>query len=59
MRNAYSLTVFVFSAIFIAIGLALLVRTAAAGGGIVGYVLGALFVALGVARFTLERKRHG
>ncbi len=59
MRNAYSLTVFVFSAIFVAIGLALIVRTAAAGGGIVGYVLGALFVALGVARFTLERKRHG
>jgi len=49
----------VFSVLFVSIGVALLVRTAAAGGGFVGYVLGALFVALGVARFTLERKRIG
>jgi hypothetical protein len=55
----YSVTVLVFAGLFVAIGLALLVRTAAAGGGVVGYVLGALFIALGVARFTLERKRHG
>ncbi len=47
----------VFAAIFVAIGVALLVRTAAAGGGVIGYVLGALFIVLGVARFTLERKR--
>ena len=53
----YSLTVMAFAAVFVAIGIALLVRTASAGGGVVGYVLGALFVALGVARFTLERKR--
>ncbi len=55
----YSVAVAVFSVLFVAIGVALLVRTAAAGGGVVGYVLGALFVALGVARFTLERKRIG
>jgi hypothetical protein len=55
----YSVTVLVFAGLFVAIGLALLVRTAAAGGGVVGYVLGALFIVLGVARFTLERKRHG
>ena len=53
----YSIAVFVFSAVFVAIGVALLVRTAAAGGGVVGYVLGALFIVLGVARFTLERQR--
>jgi hypothetical protein len=47
-----------FAAIFVAIGAALLVRTAAAGGGVVGYLLGALFIVLGVARFTLERKRR-
>jgi hypothetical protein len=47
-----------FAAIFVVIGVALLVRTAAAGGGVVGYVLGGLFIALGVARFTLERKRR-
>jgi membrane protein YqaA with SNARE-associated domain len=50
--------VMAFAAIFVAIGVALLVRTASAGGGVVGYVLGALFIVLGVARFTLERKRH-
>ena len=40
----YTLAVLVFSGIFVAIGIALLVRTAAAGGGVVGYVLGALFM---------------
>ena len=54
----YSIAVLVFSTLFVAIGVALLVRTAAAGGGVVGYILGALFIALGVARFTLERKRR-
>jgi hypothetical protein len=54
----YSMAVLVFSIVFVAIGAALLVRTAAAGGGVVGYVLGALFIVLGVARFTLERQRQ-
>ncbi len=57
--RAYSWAVAAFSAAFVAIGIALLVRTAAAGGGVVGFVLGALFIALGVARLTLERKRRG
>ena len=55
----YSVAVMVFAAIFVAIGAALLVRTTAAGGGVIGYVLGALFIVIGVARFTLERKRRG
>ncbi len=55
----YSVVVVVLAVLFVAIGVALLVRTAAAGGGVVGYVIGALFVVLGVARFTLERKRVG
>jgi hypothetical protein len=54
----YSVAVLVFAGIFVAIGVALLVRTALAGGGVVGYVLGALFIVLGIARFTLERKRQ-
>ena len=54
----YSVAVIVFATIFVGIGVALLVRTTAAGGGVVGYVLGALFIALGVARFTLERRRR-
>jgi hypothetical protein len=49
--------VLAFSLVFVAIGIALLTVTAAAGGGAVGFVLGGLFVALGVARFTLERRR--
>ena len=53
----YSLAVMAFAALFVVIGVALLIRTASVGGGVVGYVLGALFVVLGVARFTLERKR--
>jgi hypothetical protein len=56
--SRYSVTVLVFAAIFVAIGVALLVRTTAAGGGVVGYVLGALFIVLGIARFTFERQRR-
>jgi hypothetical protein len=54
-RNA----IFVFGAVFVAIGIALLVVTAANGGGVFGFVMGGLFVALGVARIQLERKRRG
>jgi hypothetical protein len=57
--SLYGRIVLVFSAIFVVIGVALLVVTAAHGGGVVGFVLGGLFVALGVARFQLERKRSG
>jgi len=41
---------------FVAIGVALLVVTAANGGGVLGFLLGGLFVALGVGRLTLLRK---
>lgn len=54
----YSVAVLVFAVLFVAIGAAMLVRTTAAGGGLVGYVLGALFIALGVARVTFERQRR-
>jgi hypothetical protein len=55
----YGRAVLVLSAVFVAIGVALLVVTAAHGGGVVGFMLGGLFVALGVARFQHERKRGG
>jgi hypothetical protein len=55
--KAYRTAVLVFSTVFVAIGLALLVRTAAEGGGLVGFLLGGLFVALGVGRLTLELRR--
>jgi TRAP-type mannitol/chloroaromatic compound transport system permease large subunit len=44
---------------FVGIGVALLAVTASSGGGVLGFLLGALFVALGVGRLTLERKRRG
>lgn len=55
----YRGAVLVFSVAFVGIGIALLAVTTAAGGGVLGYVLGALFVALGVARLTVERKWRG
>ncbi|HLG07079.1 MAG TPA: hypothetical protein VI409_00245 [Gaiellaceae bacterium] len=57
--NFYRWAVVIFSTVFVGIGIALLVRTAAQGGGVVGFLLGGLFIALGVGRLTLERKRHG
>jgi len=57
--RVYSWIVRAFSLAFVAIGVALLVRTAAAGGGVTGFVVGALFVVLGTARLTLERRRGG
>ena len=53
----YTLVVYGFSIVFVVLGVAILVRTTAAGGGVVGYVVGALFIVLGVGRFTLERQR--
>jgi len=53
----YRRSIFLFSGCFVLIGIALLVVTAVNGGGFVGFVLGALFVALGVGRIQLERKR--
>jgi len=55
----YGWAVVVFSLVFIGIGFALLVRTAAEGGGVVGFLLGGLFVALGAGRLTIERRRSG
>lgn len=57
--KAYSWSIVVFSLIFVALGVAMLVRTAAEGGGVIGLLVGGLFVALGVARLTLERRRRG
>ena len=53
----YRRSIYVFSGVFVLIGVALLVVTAINGGGLIGFVLGALFVALGVGRIQLERNR--
>jgi hypothetical protein len=40
----------------IGIGIALLTVTAAHGGGVLGFLVGGLFIALGVGRLTLLRR---
>ena len=52
----YRSAVAVLAVMFIGIGVALLVVTAANGGGVLGFLLGGLFIALGVGRLTLLRK---
>ena len=52
----YRYAVIVLALLFVVIGVALLVATAAAGGGVLGFLLGGLFIALGVGRLTLLRR---
>ena len=52
----YRGVVTVLALLFVGIGVALLVVTAVNGGGVLGFLLGALFIALGVGRLTLLRK---
>ena len=52
----YAYAVALFALVFVGIGIALLAVTAANGGGVFGFVLGGLFVALGVGRLTLLRR---
>jgi hypothetical protein len=52
----YRSAVVLLALLFVGIGVAMLAVTAANGGGVVGFLLGALFVALGVGRLTLLRK---
>jgi hypothetical protein len=49
--------VVLFSCVFVALGVALVVQTARAGGGI-GYLLGGLFIALGGGRVYLLHTRR-
>jgi hypothetical protein len=56
MNRVYRRSVFVFGLLAVALGFAILVRTAYEGGGTVGFVVGALFVALGAARLYLLRR---
>ena len=46
-----------FAVVFVGIGIALLVVTAVRGGGPTGYLLGVLFLALGLGRLWLLRTR--
>ena len=51
--NLYRYAVMALAVIFVGIGVALLVVTTREGGGVLGYLLGALFIALGAGRLTL------
>jgi hypothetical protein len=49
----YRVAVAVLALTFVGLGVALLAVTAVHGGGVLGFVLGGLFIALGVGRLTL------
>ena len=51
--RVYRGAIAVLAVMFVAIGVALLAVTAANGGGVLGFLLGGLFIALGVGRLTL------
>ena len=57
MNAFYRRSTVIFGLIALGLGLALLVETAVQGGGSVGYVLGVLFLALGIGRLYLARRR--
>jgi hypothetical protein len=56
--SPYRSAVTVFGLIFIGIGLAMLVVTTVRGGAAFGYIVGVLFIALGVGRLYLLRSRR-
>jgi hypothetical protein len=56
--KAYRLGVAVFAVAFVGIGVALLAVTAVRGSGTFGYVMGILFIGLGVGRLYLLRTRR-
>ena len=56
MNRMYRRSVLVFGALAVVLGFAILVRTAYEGGRTVGFVVGALFVALGAARLYLLKR---
>ena len=56
--NIYRGATAVFALTFLGIGVALVIVTAANGGGAAGYILGVLFAALGVGRLYLLRTRR-
>ena len=56
--NAYRAAVAFFGVLFVAIGIALVAVTASRGGALFGYLVGVLFVALGLGRLYLVRARR-
>jgi uncharacterized membrane protein HdeD (DUF308 family) len=57
VTGLYRRAVLVFGLVAAALGVALLAETARAGGGSVGYLFGVLFLAVGLGRLYLLRRR--
>ena len=53
----YRRSVVAFGLVSVALGVALIAETVRVGGGSVGYAFGILFLALGVGRLYLARRR--
>lgn len=56
--NLYRRSIAFFGLVFVGIGVALLIVTAVNGGAAFGYLVGVLFVALGLGRLYLLRARR-
>ena len=56
--NLYRSGIAVFGLVFVGIGIAMLAVTAARGGAAFGYLVGVLFIALGLGRLYLLRSRR-
>jgi hypothetical protein len=56
--NLYRSGIAIFGVTFVGIGIALVAVTAARGGAAFGYLVGVLFVALGLGRLYLLRARR-
>jgi hypothetical protein len=56
VTRLYRIGITVFGIAFVGIGFALLIVTALHGGGAVGFLLGALFIAAGAGRLYLLRR---
>jgi hypothetical protein len=56
--NVYRYGILAFAVLFVGMGIALVVVTAVRGNGAFGYLMGALFVALGLGRLYLLRTRR-
>ena len=52
----YRLSITITSLALVCIGVAIVVRTALAGGGVVGFLIGPLFAAAGLGRLYLARR---
>ena len=56
--NLYRSGIAVFAVVFVGLGIALIAVTAARGGSAFGYLMGVLFVALGLGRLYLLRSQR-